>query len=71
MNSWSQSLFQLKKKTNISTGVGSCAQNGTTDLNTYICGTGPECNNFENKTCWSPVNNANTTCTSSDWQCKV
>ena len=62
----------LKKKHDILTGVGSCARNGTTDGNTYYCGSGPECNNFVGKTCWNPVGNATSPpCTSSQWQCQV
>ncbi len=55
------------------TGVGSCARNGTTDDNTYYCGSGPECNNFEAKKCWNPIGNSQsiTSCTSSQWLCKV
>jgi hypothetical protein len=59
------------KKTNIATGLGSCARDGTTDENTYYCGTGADCNSFEGRTCWSPVKNGQATCKSSDWQCKV
>ena len=63
----------FKKQHDILTGVGSCTRNGTTDGNTYYCGSGPQCNNFEGKTCWNPVGNNQsiTPCTSSQWLCKV
>jgi hypothetical protein len=66
-------INSLKKKHDILSGVGSCARNGTTDENTYYCGTGPQCNNFRGTTCWDPSQNtqAITPCTSSQWQCKV
>ena len=65
--------YNLKKQHNIMTGIGSCGRNGSTDANTYFCGTGPQCNNFDGKTCWNPVGNNQsiTPCTSSQWQCKV
>jgi hypothetical protein len=39
-------LKNFNKKTDISTGIGSCARNGTSDSKTFYCGTGPECNKF-------------------------
>ena len=55
------------------TGIGSCGRDGTTNQNTYYCGTGSECNNFDGKTCWNPIGNGQsiTPCTSSQWLCKV
>jgi hypothetical protein len=60
-------------KTDISTGVGSCAQAGTTDDKAFYCANGAECNNFVNKACWDPVSGqaATTLCKANDWQCKV
>ena len=61
-----------KNKTNITSGVGTCARNGNTNANEYYCGTGSDCNNFENKTCWNANGGVESTpCKSSDWQCKV
>ena len=65
--------FFIFKKTDISTGKGSCARNGTTDSNTFYCGTGPECNNFAGKSCWNPAAGVKATdlCANTDYQCKV
>ena len=61
------------KKHVISTGVGSCANAGTTDGTTYYCGTGQNCNNWNGFSCWSPKDNAqaSTACTNAQWQCSV
>jgi hypothetical protein len=56
----------------LETGVGSCAGDTALGQNTYYCGTGVDCNNFVNKTCWNAKDGAaSAACTSSDWQCKV
>jgi hypothetical protein len=60
------------KKTVLETGVGSCAGLINPDENAFYCGTGDDCNNFVNKTCWNAKGGAaSAACTSSDWQCKV
>ena len=60
-------------KTDIATGVGSCASSGSTDSSTYYCGSGANCNNPSGNTCWNPINGAQATtiCSSTQWQCKV
>jgi hypothetical protein len=60
-------------KTDISTGVGSCAQAGTTDDKAFYCPNGAECNNFVGKSCWDPVsgNASSTLCKANEWQCTV
>ena len=65
--------LKIKKKTVISTGVGSCTQAGTTDSSTFYCGFGQNCNNWAGLTCFNPVTNnaAATVCTSAHWQCSV
>ena len=65
-------LFLNYSQTIISTGVGACASAGTTNSATFYCG-GLKCNNFLGKTCWNPLTDsvALTTCTASQWQCKV
>lgn len=65
-------LFLFKKKTIITSGVGACARNGSTNADAYYCGTGSDCNNFEGKTCWNAKDgDVSAPCSSSDWQCKV
>jgi hypothetical protein len=66
-------IFCLKKKTNITSGEGSCAQAGTTDDKVFYCPNGAECNNFVGKSCWDPLSGkvASTLCKANEWQCKV
>ena len=60
-------------KTDIVTGVGSCTGAGNTDSTTFYCGSGANCNNPSDTTCWDPINDAasSTKCSSSEWQCAV
>jgi hypothetical protein len=66
-------LIVFSKKTDTTNGEGSCAQAGTTDSNTFYCGTGPDCNNFAGKSCWNPSVGTKSTdlCSNTDYQCKV
>ncbi len=45
------------KKTNITTGEGSCAQSGTSNSTTLYCSSGSDCNNFAGESCWDPIQN--------------
>ena len=66
-------LFKMYKQTNLITGEGSCATNGTTNDKAFFCPNGAECNNFAGKSCWDPLSGkaAVTLCNANEWQCKV
>ena len=57
----------------VSTGVGNCAGLGVTDLLSYFCGSGSNCNNMDGLTCWNPVDGQATSpkCNAFQWQCKT
>ena len=61
------------KKTEISTGIGSCTgeQNLVNSSSLFVC-TGHRCNKWDAFTCWNPLANSYTSpCNSYHWQCKV
>ena len=66
-------LFKMYKQTNLITGEGSCATNGTTNDKEFFCPNGAECNNFAGKSCWDTLSGkaAVTLCNANEWQCKV
>jgi hypothetical protein len=66
-------ILFFTKKTNVTTGEGSCARAGTTNDNAFYCPNGAECNNMLNKTCWNPLSGKETStlCNIDEWQCKV
>ena len=67
--------YFYSSQTEIATGIGLCAGANAARSTSlfYICGSGPNCNNFANKTCWNPVTGTTSTatCSASDWQCAV
>ncbi len=73
--------YILNSKTDLTTGYGSCARDGTTYTNAYYCSGFSNCNNFGpitnspypgvGWTCWDPSNSKSVACTSSQWQCQT
>ena len=57
----------------IGDGKGSCAGIGKTDSTSFYCAYEENCNNFEGKSCWNPVDGVavGTKCAANEWQCKV
>lgn len=60
-------------KTNLTSRVGNCAGAGTSSGNLFYCGTGQNCNQPNNITCWDPASGSQIpiTCSSTQYQCMV